>query len=499
MENSFHRFRKWMVRHGVAGEKTGSLCRQDNPGGFNSKSRILDLERAERAKRAALTRHAEKMCTAEKARGDAVLERMGLSTQVTLPSPPPPALPRGYAKSKRRISPLLDVPRVNEEDINTNQRSRESLDEEDEDSFWNKVQVGGQMAALACEADRDRSPSSSISSVSCLSPVDTHTPRELRAICLFKDSFRPTPPPLPPRAVPLSRRRASRLPVSARYSRAIKEVADGCRLAPAPAAPKRTPVAAPKRTPVAITKRTPQAAPERSKVELQPLAKPVESLSVCLEQLSSDDWMNKINGLKTLQALARHHSETLKTRLHEVCLVLIQEVNNLRSAVACAAMNIIAELYVALQKAMDPKVESTGRALLLKFGTTTNAFIHQEANHALDAMVENCSPGRVVTVLLSTALNHRCVAVRGNMAQHLHQLAHSLGAAHILTAGRSFTERFLVAVSKMCLDAAPVVRHYGRLILQELALHKDFLSLWRKIVPENNRTSLDKILKQAKL
>lgn len=150
--------------------------------------------------------------------------------------------------------------------------------------------------------------------------------------------------------------------------------------------------------------------------------------------------MNKINGLKTLQALARHHSETLKTRLHEVCLVLIQEVlytlsslfpslclsqfsfaymcrqswlmmftliiqvNNLRSAVACAAMNIIAELYVALQKAMDPKVESTGRALLLKFGTTTNAFIHQEANHALDAMVENCSPGRVVTVLLSTAL-----------------------------------------------------------------------------------------------
>ncbi len=36
--------------------------------------------------------------------------------------------------------------------------------------------------------------------------------------------------------------------------------------------------------------------------------------------------MKKIEGLRTVQALARHHSETLKTKLHEVCLVLIEEV-----------------------------------------------------------------------------------------------------------------------------------------------------------------------------
>ena len=53
---------------------------------------------------------------------------------------------------------------------------------------------------------------------------------------------------------------------------------------------------------------------------------------------------------------------------------------------------------------------------------------------------------------------HRCVAVRESAAQHLHQLADQLGAAGIMTAGKSFTERFLTAVSKMCVDAAPGVR-----------------------------------------
>lgn len=54
--------------------------------------------------------------------------------------------------------------------------------------------------------------------------------------------------------------------------------------------------------------------------------------------------------------------------------------------------------------------------------------------------------------------SHRCVAVRGSTAQHLHQLADNCGAAHIFRAGRCFTERFLIAVSKMFADAAPDVR-----------------------------------------
>lgn len=34
----------------------------------------------------------------------------------------------------------------------------------------------------------------------------------------------------------------------------------------------------------------------------------------------------KIDGLRTIQALAQHHPEVLKAKLHEVCVVIIEEV-----------------------------------------------------------------------------------------------------------------------------------------------------------------------------
>lgn len=131
---------------------------------------------------------------------------------------------------------------------------------------------------------------------------------------------------------------------------------------------------------------------------------------------------------------------------------------NLRSVVACAAMDTIAELHLHLKKAMDTEAERTGRALLLKLAQTTNVFIHQQANLALDALVESSSPGRVMTVFYNTGLSHLCAAVRGSTAQHLDQLMDRIGPDHILTAGKTFAERFLTAASKMAVDAAPEVR-----------------------------------------
>lgn len=92
----------------------------------------------------------------------------------------------------------------------------------------------------------------------------------------------------------------------------------------------------------------------------------------------------------------------LQSRL--IMFIFTMKVNSRRSAVACAAIKTLAELYVDLQKAMDPEVEGTGRAVLLKLARTTNAFIQQEANLALDAMVENCSHGRIMITLLNTGL-----------------------------------------------------------------------------------------------
>jgi len=76
-------------------------------------------------------------------------------------------------------------------------------------------------------------------------------------------------------------------------------------------------------------------------------------------------------------------------------------VNSLRSVVACAAMDALADLHSYLGKMMDPEVERTGGALLQKLAQTTNAFILQQVHLALDVLVKGSSPGRVMNVLLN--------------------------------------------------------------------------------------------------
>ena len=102
----------------------------------------------QRAREAALTRQAERLCAADKAVNDAVLERLGISPENSaLPTPrPPTSLPllRGGPKSscrRRRLTPLLDVPPVNMEDVNKSQ-SPDGLDDDFRDeSAMTKVEA----------------------------------------------------------------------------------------------------------------------------------------------------------------------------------------------------------------------------------------------------------------------------------------------------------------------------------------------------------------------
>lgn len=40
-------------------------------------------------------------------------------------------------------------------------------------------------------------------------------------------------------------------------------------------------------------------------------------------------------------------------------------------------------------------------------------------------------------------------------------------------------------------------RYHGQTIIKKLALHKDFMNLWMKIVPEKDRRPVEKSLKKA--
>ncbi|XP_026203479.1 uncharacterized protein LOC113153835 [Anabas testudineus] len=213
-----------------------------------------------------------------------------------------------------------------------------------------------------------------------------------------KPAMAPHPPTNPapacrsrlPPAAPKKTTMVANLPTSAASTLKIQSCQP-------PAAPKKVAmVPRPSKRPAPTNRRAPKHETQLKKEDLKPLRNPSESLSLCFKKIDSEDWEKKVDGLKTVRALARHHPEILQTKLHELCIVISEEVKNLRSNVACAAIDTIAELHVDLGKTMDPEAERTGSALLLKLAQTTSIFIHQQTNHALDVLVNGCSPGRVI-------------------------------------------------------------------------------------------------------
>ncbi|KAI4803653.1 hypothetical protein KUCAC02_025316 [Chaenocephalus aceratus] len=216
--------------------------------------------------------------------------------------------------------------------------------------------------------------------------------------------------------------------------------------------------------------------------ELCPFSKPDLALTQSFNLLSSEDWEKKIEGLTFLRSLAHYHSDTLQGRLHDVCLVLIQEVKNLRSSVSKVAVCTLCDMYSHLQKAMDQELDGTVKALLLKAGES-NAFIRQDVDAALDCMVQHCTPTRGINALLSGGLSNLNPVVRKCTAQHLANLMEKVGAARLLSGGKDLTDRILPAVTKLAQDSSQEPRYFGRRMLLSLSSHPDFDKILERYIP----------------
>ncbi|XP_047446205.1 uncharacterized protein LOC125011175 [Mugil cephalus] len=472
-------------------------------------SDLVRIQNRERAQTEALVLQTERLCALQNAQSNAVLERLGFSTQQdALPSP------HSSASTPTRRNP--------------------------------EASGGSQMLTPApggwLETRHLITSSSSSGSDDSFTSVDTHTPSELRALSLLRSPleesptqilFTPSPPPGP---LPQPKRRKSRLPMmKINQGGADKGVAGGYRLQTAKplveaiqdrlkhlqqnfATPSPRPPTCTKRAPALVTVAAlPILAPPtknrgphqpvhkgrkikvKDQEELQPLPHPTNCLMLCFKLLRTDDCNKKIEGLRYFRALAQHHPGTLNNKVHQVCLAVIEEVKNLRSTVASAAIDTLIFFCVRLRSVLDTEVEWIGRALLLKIAqSSASRFLQEKANLALEAVVRHCHPNRVLTVLLHMGLRHPSIAVRTSTAKHLLHLVVRLGAAKVLMMGQNFTPHFLSAASKMALDASAAVRPLGYAILQELAPHKNFMELWQKSVEDRDRRLLQNILSALK-
>ncbi|KAJ8288796.1 hypothetical protein COCON_G00014550 [Conger conger] len=228
---------------------------------------------------------------------------------------------------------------------------------------------------------------------------------------------------------------------------------------------------------------------DQEQPELRPFSNPELALTQAFILLSSNDWEKKIEGLTFLGCLAQYHSAVLSARLPDVCRALIPEVMNLRSGVSRVAVATLGSLYTHLQRGMDQELEGTATALLHKFGVS-NTFIRQDVDAALNSMVQNCTPIRVMNALLTGGVRHLNSMVRKCTAQHLADLVEKIGAGRLLSGTMDVTDRILPAIARLAQDSSQEARYYGRQMLLFLASHQDFDKMVKKYIPAKDLPTL---------
>ncbi|KAG2468125.1 TGRM2 protein, partial [Polypterus senegalus] len=181
----------------------------------------------------------------------------------------------------------------------------------------------------------------------------------------------------------------------------------------------------------------------------------------------------KRKGLFTLRRLASWHSNILLPQLHDICLAVTQEVNNLRSKVARSAMRTLSEVFKAVGRNVDPEVEELTRVLLLKTGDTSE-FLRDTAEKAMSILVENASPGRMLSALIATGAAQRNSIVRSCAAEHMLTTVESLGPERLLTGVRDGPDVILQTMVKLAQDGHQDTRFYGRRMLITFMAHPEF-------------------------
>ncbi|XP_016109942.1 protein FAM179B [Sinocyclocheilus grahami] len=219
----------------------------------------------------------------------------------------------------------------------------------------------------------------------------------------------------------------------------------------------------------------------QDQADLRPFSKPELALTQSFRLIAADDWEKKIEGMNFLRSLAQYHPDVLMSRIHDVCLALIQEVRNLRSGVSRVAVVTLGEMFAVLQKGMDQELDGTVRALLQKAGEC-NAFIRQDVERALESMVQHCTLTRSMSALLAGGLGHLNSVVRKCAALHLSGLVERVGAARLLSGAKDLTDRILPAVCKLVQDSSQEARYFGRRMLLFLSSHRDFDKMLEKCI-----------------
>uniref|UniRef100_A0A1A9W0E7 TOG domain-containing protein n=1 Tax=Glossina brevipalpis TaxID=37001 RepID=A0A1A9W0E7_9MUSC len=227
---------------------------------------------------------------------------------------------------------------------------------------------------------------------------------------------------------------------------------------------------------------------------LQRLEKPRDTLIKSFDQLDSSNWEMIMLGLKNMVRLIRYHADCLESQMHMICIQLTRSVRNLRSQVARAACQVSTELFTLKSRFIEPECDDLVCGLLHRTADT-NRFLRADATRALESMVDNFMPSKVLNILNNKGAIHQNALVRTTTAKLLNRLVERLGCDKIYVMPREQRDKFFLIGANLLLEGSLETRSYAKSIFKMLSQHQNYNRLLLEIIPSRTYRNVEKALK----
>ncbi|XP_044316370.1 uncharacterized protein LOC108044736 isoform X2 [Drosophila rhopaloa] len=222
--------------------------------------------------------------------------------------------------------------------------------------------------------------------------------------------------------------------------------------------------------------------------------KPREALLKTFDQLDSSNWEMNMTGLKSMVRLIRYHADTLDNQMHMTCIQLTRSVRNLRSQVARASCQAAAELFSLKSTSLQLECDDLVCGLLHRTADT-NRFLRADATHALESMVDNAQPQKILNILAAKGAQHQNALVRTTSAKLLFRLVERLGSDRIYAMGRESRDKFFVVGANLLLEGSLETRSYAKSLFRALSEHHNYQRLLLEVIPPRTYRNVEKTLR----
>ncbi|KAI8904438.1 armadillo-type protein [Gorgonomyces haynaldii] len=188
----------------------------------------------------------------------------------------------------------------------------------------------------------------------------------------------------------------------------------------------------------------------------------------------TEDWSEIQKNLQKLLHLVTNFSESLVPFLSDYCIILADQVQNLRSSVAKLAIRCISSVFKHLPKQVEGFLDHLVLSLLRKIGEG-NAFMITEIEQCLDTMADHVTHTRTLNALLANA-SHKNAAVRQKVACYIDKIVTPLSSAQMERLLRSVkeAEKILNALAMFLREGSAETRNFAKHTLFVLSTVSEF-------------------------